>query len=57
MLIAWALYGMTEVQGLNCFSCFSLFLISKIVVNNKKSLAKKKIIYNESRSIVELGAL
>lgn len=57
MLIAWALYGMTEVQGLNCFSCFSLFLISKLVVNNKKSLAKKKIIYNESRSIVKLRAL
>ena len=27
-IIAWALYGVTEVQGLNCFSCMPIILLS-----------------------------
>lgn len=30
VIVAWALYGLTEVQGLNCFSCFPLLLLSDL---------------------------
>lgn len=29
-VIAWALYGVTEVQGLNCFSCMPILLLTKL---------------------------
>lgn len=29
-IIAWALYGVTEVQGLNCFSCMPILLLAKL---------------------------
>lgn len=29
-IIAWALYGVTEVQGLNCFSCMPVLLLTKL---------------------------
>lgn len=29
-IIAWALYGVTEVQGLNCFSCMPILLLTKL---------------------------
>lgn len=29
-IVAWALYGVTEVQGLNCFSCMPIILLAKL---------------------------
>lgn len=29
-IISWALYGVTEVQGLNCFSCMPILLLTKL---------------------------
>lgn len=29
-IIAWALYGVTEVQGLNCFSCMPILLLTQL---------------------------
>jgi hypothetical protein len=29
-IISWALYGVTELQGLNCFSCMPILLLTKL---------------------------
>lgn len=39
-IIAWALYGITEVQGLNCFSCMPILLIVQLFQKGKKQNGK-----------------
>lgn len=35
-IISWALYGLTEVQGLNCFSCMPILLLTKLFRKEQK---------------------
>lgn len=37
LIIAWALYGMTEVHGINCYQCFPILMIVDLLNNPQKN--------------------
>lgn len=40
-IIAWALYGLTEVQGINGYTCFSIFLVTELYRSREKRNSDK----------------
>lgn len=41
-LIAWALYGVTEIHGINGYKCFPIFLVSLLWQCNKNNISCEK---------------
>lgn len=40
-IIVWALYGMTEVHGINCYECFPILMCTVLLKTKKKNEGEK----------------
>lgn len=40
-IIVWALYGMTEVHGMNCYECFPILMCTMLLKTKKKNEGEK----------------